>query len=109
MAKVVPMKKKTHKPTGENPRTVAGSNSGISPKVLKGIVDEIEVAEEEKRVIGEHIKEIYTAAKEKDYDVKVIRSLVADRRKDKEELRLFKEKREQYAFALDPELADVLS
>lgn len=115
MAKVIPMKP-TKKAAGKpadaespNTRAIPGNNSGISPKVLKGIVDEIERAEDEKKDVADLIKDIYTAAKAKGYDVKVIRRLVSDRRKDKEKLREFKDKLEQYAFALDPELAEVLS
>lgn len=95
--------------SGKNPRAALGGNSGISPKELKSFVDRIENLEEEKKGLSDDIKESYTAAKEKDYDPKVIKRLVADRRKDKEELRAFKDKLERYAFALDPELADVLS
>ena len=87
----------------------AGHNSGINGKVLKGIIAEIETAEAEKQEYTDHIKDIYATAKAKGMNPQVIKRIVADRKKDREKLREFKDELMQYAFALDPDLADVLS
>lgn len=86
-----------------------GHNSGVSTKVLKDVVDRIERLEEEKAGISDDIKDIYAEAKAKGLDVKAVRFIIVQRRKDREQLRMFKEIVELYAFALDPELAEVLS
>ena len=49
---------------------------------LKALVERIEHEEEAKAEIAEGIKEIYLEAKSGGYDVKIIRKIVAIRRKD---------------------------
>lgn len=88
---------------------VIGGNSGIDKVALRKLVDRIVNLEEEKRGLGEDIKEVYTEAKLKGMAPKVIRKIVAIEMADKEKLRQEKELLELYLFALDPELADVLS
>lgn len=87
----------------------SGHNSGLNKKVLISIIDRIERLEAEKSGLSEDIKDIYTEAKEKNYDVKVIRHIISLRRKDREKLREFNDLADQYIFLIDPELADVLS
>ena len=86
-----------------------GHNSGISAKVLKGIISEIEKAEEEKQTYVDHIKDIYAEAKAKGYNPKIIQRIIADRKKDREELREEQELYDMYLLSIDPDLADVLS
>lgn len=52
---------------------------------LKSIVERIERLEEEKRVIAEDIKEVYAEAKGNGYDSKVLRKVVALRKRDLDE------------------------
>ena len=49
---------------------------------LKSIVQRIERLEEEKKTIADDIKEVYAEAKGNGYDVKVLRKVVALRRRD---------------------------
>jgi len=52
---------------------------------LKALVERIEREEEAKAEIAEGIKEIYLEAKSGGYEAKIIRKIVAIRRKDPEE------------------------
>jgi uncharacterized protein (UPF0335 family) len=49
---------------------------------LKALVERIEREEEQKAEIAEGIKEIYLEAKSGGYDVKIMRKIIAIRRKD---------------------------
>ena len=51
---------------------------------LKSIVERIEREEEQKAEIAEGIKEIYLEGKSSGYDVKIIRKIIAIRKKDPE-------------------------
>lgn len=93
----------------EKPKAVAGHNSGVDGKLLKSVVERVVRLEEEKRGLTDDVKEIIASAKEKGLVPKIIRKLVAIELADKEKLREEKEMLDQYLFALDPELADVLS
>jgi uncharacterized protein (UPF0335 family) len=52
---------------------------------LKSIVERIERLEEEKKTIADDIKEVYAEAKGNGYDVKVLRKVVALRKRDIDE------------------------
>ncbi|WP_199092121.1 DUF2312 domain-containing protein [Bosea sp. ASV33] len=52
---------------------------------LKSIVERIERLEEEKKTIADDIKEVYAEAKGNGYDVKVLRKVVALRKRDLDE------------------------
>ena len=52
---------------------------------LKGIVERIERLEEEKKTIADDIKEVYAEAKGNGYDIKVLRKVIALRKRDKAE------------------------
>ena len=52
---------------------------------LKSIVERIERLEEEKKTIADDIKEVYAEAKGTGYDVKVLRQVVALRKRDLDE------------------------
>lgn len=71
----------------ENPRAVEGSNSKQAFAVgqLKGLVERIERLEGEKAEIATDIKEIYIEAKSNGLDTKILRKVVALRKKDKHE------------------------
>ena len=80
-----------------------GHNSDINPTTaaqLKAFIERIERLEEEKRTIGDDIKEVYGEAKGNGFDAKVLRKLVALRKKDKAEAEAEQEILETYARAL---------
>ena len=52
---------------------------------LKSIVERIERLEEEKKTIADDIKEVYAEAKGNGYDVKVLRKVIAIRKRDRNE------------------------
>jgi uncharacterized protein (UPF0335 family) len=52
---------------------------------LKSIVERIERLEEEKKTISDDIKEVYGEAKANGYDVKVLRKVIAIRKRDANE------------------------
>ena len=52
---------------------------------LKSIVERIERLEEEKKTIADDIKEVYAEAKGNGYDDKILRKVVALRRRDLDE------------------------
>jgi uncharacterized protein (UPF0335 family) len=54
---------------------------------LKSIVQRIERLEEEKKTITDDIKEVYAEAKANGYDVKVLRKVIAIRKRDLRERR----------------------
>jgi uncharacterized protein (UPF0335 family) len=54
---------------------------------LKSIVQRIERLEEEKKTIADDIKEVYAEAKANGYDIKVLRKVVAIRKRDLRERR----------------------
>ena len=49
---------------------------------LKSIVERIERLEEEKKVIGADIKEVYAEAKGNGYDIKILRKVISLRKKE---------------------------
>lgn len=57
----------------------------ISHAELKKFVERIERLEEEKKTIGEDIKQVYAEAKGRGYDGKAMRSLIRRRKLDKAE------------------------
>jgi uncharacterized protein (UPF0335 family) len=62
--------------TDMNPQTAAQ---------LKAIVERVERLEDEKKTIGEDIKEVYAEAKGNGFDAKIIRKVVSIRRQDRNE------------------------
>jgi uncharacterized protein (UPF0335 family) len=52
---------------------------------LKSIVERIERLEEEKKTIADDIKEVYAEAKGTGYDTKVLRKVIAIRKRDRNE------------------------
>lgn len=55
---------------------------GISANQLRSIVERIERLEEEKKAIADDIKDVYGEAKGNGYDTKVLRSIIALRKRD---------------------------
>ena len=73
----------------DNPRAVAGDNSGGATAVahaqLKSIIERIERLEEEKKAIAEDIKDVYAESKGNGVDVKAIRTIIRLRKQDPNE------------------------
>lgn len=66
-------------------RTETGE--AIKGDQLKSIVQRIERLEEEKKTIADDIKEVFAEAKANGYDVKILRKVIAIRKRDLRERR----------------------
>jgi uncharacterized protein (UPF0335 family) len=65
--------------TEEKPTNIAGDR-------LRSIVDRIERLEEERKALGNDIKDIYGEAKSAGFDVKVLRQLIRIRKQEPAEI-----------------------
>lgn len=63
-----------------------GDVAGVSSDQLRSIVERIERLEEEKKAISEDIREVYVEAKGNGFDPKILRKLIAIRKRDRAEL-----------------------
>jgi uncharacterized protein (UPF0335 family) len=68
-------------PTEQSATATSTTKGGISHGQLKSIVTRIEKLEEEKATIAADIKEVYAEAKANGFDTKILRKIVALRRK----------------------------
>jgi uncharacterized protein (UPF0335 family) len=59
---------------------------GIAGEQLRSIIERIERLEEEKRALGEDIKEVFAEAKGNGFDTKIIRQVIKERRMDQDDL-----------------------
>lgn len=59
---------------------------GIAGERLKSLIERIERLEEEKRALGEDIKEVYAEAKGTGFDPKIMRQIIRIRKRDQDEL-----------------------
>lgn len=66
----------------ENPRAVSGGN--IQGQ-LKSIVERVERLEEDKKAVADDIKQVYAEAKANGFDTKILRKVIAARKKDARE------------------------
>ena len=57
----------------------------VAAERLKSIVERIEKLEEERKLLQTDIKDIYTEAKSAGFDTKVLRMVIATRKKDRDE------------------------
>ena len=57
----------------------------VAAERLMSIVERIEKLEDERKLLQANIKDIYTEAKSAGYDVKVLRMVIASRKKDQAE------------------------
>ena len=58
---------------------------GIAADQLRAFIERIERLEEEKKVIGDDIKEIYAEAKGNGFDAKILRKVISLRKKQPHE------------------------
>jgi uncharacterized protein (UPF0335 family) len=63
-----------------------GNASGIAADRLKSLIERIERLEEEKAVIANDIKEIYSEAKSSGFETKIMRQIVRIRKMDAQAL-----------------------
>ncbi|RMC33734.1 DUF2312 domain-containing protein [Paracoccus alkanivorans] len=66
-----------------------GHNSkaySVAAAELRQFIEQIESGEAEKKEAADRIKEIYAEAKARGYDAKAIRKLIAERKRDKNDL-----------------------
>jgi hypothetical protein len=77
----------------------------VAAERLISIVERIEKLEEERKHLQEDIKDIYTEAKSAGFDTKVLRMLIASRKKDQDEWEAQQALLETYMRALG-QLAD---
>jgi len=59
---------------------------GIAGERLKSFIERIERLEEERRTLGEDIKEVFAEAKGTGFDTKTMRQIIRIRRMDKDDL-----------------------
>lgn len=64
---------------------ITDSSQTVAAGQLRAFIERIERLEEEKKTIADDIKEVYAEAKGNGYDVKVLRKVVALRKRDLDE------------------------
>jgi uncharacterized protein (UPF0335 family) len=75
-------------------------SDAVAPDLLKSFVERIERLEEEKASIAGDVKEVYAEAKAQGFDTKVLRKVVALRKRDAAERREEEEIMDLYLKAL---------
>lgn len=58
---------------------------GVAGEQLKSLIERIERLEEEKRALGEDIKEVYAEAKGTGFEPRIMRQIIKIRKMDKDE------------------------
>jgi len=79
---------------------VAKSSGAVDASHLRAFVERIERLEEEKKALGDDIRDVYAEAKGNGFDVKVIRKVVSIRKQDRDKRREEEEILELYLAAL---------
>lgn len=81
------MNESTQSPTNSSENSPKSVNvNGIVGKDLLSIIERIECLEEDKAGIGEDISTIYSEAKGRGFDHKIIRMIIRRRKREKHEL-----------------------
>ena len=78
----------------------SGNSYGIAAGELKSFIERVERLEEEKKEIAEQIKEVMAEAKGRGYDTKVMRKILALRKRDKDDIAEEEAVMEMYMAAL---------
>lgn len=81
------------------------NTNSVSAERLRSIVSRIERLEEERKALGNDIKDIYTEAKSAGFEVTVLRKLIKERKQDPADLEEQETLLDVYRRALGP-LAD---
>jgi uncharacterized protein (UPF0335 family) len=77
-----------------------GHNTAFAKDQLKAVIERIERLEEEKKALGDDIRDIYTEAKGTGFDVKALRTIVRMRKQDADDRRAQETILETYMHAL---------
>ena len=64
---------------------ITETSQTVAAGQLRALIERIERLEEEKKTIADDIKEVYAEAKGNGYDVKVLRKVIALRKRDLDE------------------------
>jgi uncharacterized protein (UPF0335 family) len=80
--------------------TFPGNTESVADDLLRSFVERIERLEEEIKALNDDKSDIYKEAKGQGFDTKVLRKIIADRRKDTGELQEFETLYDLYASAL---------
>jgi len=72
-------------PVAAGTTTPADNAHGVARDQLRAFVERVERLEEEKRTICDDIKDVYGEAKGMGFDTKILKRIVALRRKDEQE------------------------
>ena len=64
----------------------ASDKYGIAAGELRSFIERVERLEEEKRELAEQVKEVMAEAKGRGYDTKVLRKIIALRKRDKDDI-----------------------
>lgn len=79
----------------------SGSDAhGVARDQLRAFIERIERLEEEKKTIADDIKDVFGEAKSMGFDTKVIRAVLARRKRDRDELTEFEAVLNTYLMAL---------
>jgi len=84
----------------EGPEAEAGKHSSVAADALRLFIERIERLEEEKKGIGDDIKDVYAEAKATGYDVKIMRQTVRLRKMEPHERKEQEALLETYLIAL---------
>lgn len=82
-----------------------GHNSGIAAEELRQFVERIERLEEERKQLGEDIKEVFLEMKGRGFDPRAVKALIKLRKGDKDEQAEFAAILQLYADALGMQLS----
>jgi uncharacterized protein (UPF0335 family) len=82
-------------------QTTSTRTVGTTADRLRSFIQRVERLEEDKKGIAEDIKEVYSEAKGEGFDVKVLRKVIALRKKDPEEVAEEEELLELYLSAIN--------
>jgi uncharacterized protein (UPF0335 family) len=86
---------------GHNSEGTESSVTKFSRDQLRSIIERIERLEEERKTIGDDVRDIYAEAKGSGYDVKALRSIVRLRKQDPQERQEAETILETYMHALN--------
>lgn len=64
--------------------TGASQIGGIAAQALRSFIERVERLEEEKKAIAADIKDVFDQAKSQGFDVKIVRKIIAIRKKDRQ-------------------------
>ena len=68
------------------PEESSGNSYGVAAGELKSFIERYEKLEAEKKEIADQQKEVMAEAKGRGYDVKVLRLVIAQRKRDKDDI-----------------------